>query len=76
MSGSTLHATTAHRSFLAFDFGTQRVGVATGNTLTRSARPLRTIAAKRASPSADTVASGCACLISELPTATPTRRVP
>jgi putative Holliday junction resolvase len=34
----------AHRSFLAFDFGTRRVGVATGNTLTRSAQPLRTIA--------------------------------
>jgi putative Holliday junction resolvase len=36
---------TVHRSFLAFDFGTLRVGVATGNTLTRNARPLRTIAA-------------------------------
>ena len=36
---------TAHRSFLAFDFGTQRVGVAGGNSLTRSAQPLRTIAA-------------------------------
>lgn len=35
---------TAPLSFLAFDFGTQRVGVATGNTLTRSAQPLRTIA--------------------------------
>ena len=45
MSGSTLHATTPHRSFLAFDFGTLRVGVATGNTLTRSAQPLRSIAA-------------------------------
>jgi putative Holliday junction resolvase len=33
-------------SFLAFDFGTRRVGVATGNTLTRAARPLRTIAAE------------------------------
>jgi putative holliday junction resolvase len=32
-------------SFLAFDFGTQRVGVASGNTLTRSATPLRTVAA-------------------------------
>ena len=32
-------------SFLAFDFGTRRVGVAVGNTLTRSARPLRTITA-------------------------------
>jgi putative Holliday junction resolvase len=33
-------------SFLAFDFGTRRVGVATGNTLTRSAAPLCTIAAE------------------------------
>ena len=32
------------RSFLAFDFGTQRIGVATGNTLTRRAAPLRTLA--------------------------------
>jgi len=32
------------RSFLAFDFGTLRVGVASGNTVTRAARPLRTIA--------------------------------
>ena len=30
-------------SYLAFDFGTRRIGVATGNTLTRSAWPLRTI---------------------------------
>ena len=35
---------TAHRSFLAFDFGTRRIGVASGNSLTRSAQPLRTIA--------------------------------
>jgi putative Holliday junction resolvase len=35
---------TAPLSFLAFDFGTKRVGVATGNTLTRQAQPLRTIA--------------------------------
>ena len=33
------------RSFLAFDFGTKRVGVASGNSLTRSATPLTTIAA-------------------------------
>jgi putative Holliday junction resolvase len=33
-------------SFLAFDFGTKRVGVAVGNTLTRGAQPLRTIAAE------------------------------
>jgi putative holliday junction resolvase len=34
------------RSFLAFDFGTKRVGVASGNTLTRTATPLRTVAAE------------------------------
>jgi putative Holliday junction resolvase len=34
------------RSFLAFDFGTKRVGVATGNTVTRSSTPLRTVAAE------------------------------
>jgi len=34
------------RSFLAFDFGTKRVGVASGNSLTRSATPLRTVAAE------------------------------
>ncbi|MBX3634403.1 Holliday junction resolvase RuvX [Piscinibacter sp.] len=34
------------RSFLAFDFGLKRVGVAAGNSLTRQATPLRTIAAE------------------------------
>ena len=40
------------RSYLAFDFGTRRVGVATGNALTGTATPLTTIAARarRASP--------------------------
>ena len=38
-------ALSAPRSFLAFDFGTRRVGVATGNTVSRTAQPLRTIAA-------------------------------
>jgi putative Holliday junction resolvase len=33
-------------SFIAFDFGTKRIGVATGNTLTRSATPLRTVTAE------------------------------
>ena len=33
-------------SFLAFDFGSLRVGVAVGNTLLQSAQPLRTIAAE------------------------------
>jgi len=32
------------RSYLAFDFGTRRVGVASGNALTRTATPLATIA--------------------------------
>ncbi|MEO5698261.1 MAG: Holliday junction resolvase RuvX [Burkholderiaceae bacterium] len=34
------------RSLLAFDFGTRRIGVASGNTLTGHAEPLRTIAAE------------------------------
>ena len=34
----------AVRSFLAFDYGTKRVGVATGNTLMCLAQPLRTLA--------------------------------
>lgn len=38
-------ATGSATSFLAFDFGTRRVGVASGNALTRSATPLATIAA-------------------------------
>ena len=33
-------------TFLAFDFGTRRVGVATGNSLTRTATPLATVAAE------------------------------
>ncbi len=36
----------APRTFLAFDYGSKRVGVASGNTLTRSATPLRTVAAE------------------------------
>jgi putative Holliday junction resolvase len=39
-------AAALHRSFLAFDYGLRRVGVAAGNSLTRSARPLRTVAAE------------------------------
>jgi putative pre-16S rRNA nuclease len=34
------------RSYLAFDFGTRRVGVATGNTLTGTATALTTVAAE------------------------------
>jgi len=35
---------------LAFDFGTRRVGVAVGNTLTRIAHPLATIDAEASAP--------------------------
>ncbi len=34
------------QSFLAFDFGTKRVGVATGSIVLRRAQPLKTIAAE------------------------------
>jgi putative Holliday junction resolvase len=34
------------QTFLAFDYGLKRVGVATGNTLMRQAQPLKTIAAE------------------------------
>jgi putative Holliday junction resolvase len=36
------------QSFLAFDFGAKRTGVASGNTVTRSATPLKTIATEQA----------------------------
>jgi putative Holliday junction resolvase len=35
---------------LAFDFGMKRIGIAVGQTVTRSARPLVTIAAKAGTP--------------------------
>ena len=31
------------RTILAFDYGTRRIGVAVGNTITRTARPLQTV---------------------------------
>ena len=34
------------QSFIAFDFGTQRTGVAVGNRLTRTAQPLTTVKAE------------------------------
>jgi len=49
MSGvSSPEVLTAGRvlSYLSFDFGTKRVGVASGNTLIRQASPLRTVAAE------------------------------
>jgi putative holliday junction resolvase len=36
----------AQQSFVAFDFGTQRTGVAVGNRLTRTAQPVKTIQAE------------------------------
>lgn len=46
MPGSTRVDSPARavRSFLAFDYGTKRVGVATGNTLMKLTQPLRTLA--------------------------------
>jgi putative Holliday junction resolvase len=44
MSG--LSRSTAPQSFLSFDFGSKRVGVASGNALTGTATPLTTIAAE------------------------------
>ncbi len=35
-----------HRMFLAYDYGLKRTGVASGNRLTRSATPLKTIKAE------------------------------
>ncbi len=46
MSGSPTARPASPASFLAFDFGTRRVGVASGNTVSRQASPLRTIAAE------------------------------
>jgi putative pre-16S rRNA nuclease len=43
-AGAASGGSRAVRSFLAFDYGTRRVGVATGNTLMRLAQPLRTLA--------------------------------
>jgi putative Holliday junction resolvase len=42
----TLGATGRRQSFLAFDFGLKRTGVATGNSLMRQATALNTIAAE------------------------------
>ncbi|MDD5056933.1 MAG: Holliday junction resolvase RuvX [Sideroxydans sp.] len=40
-SGMTIHI--PHGTLLAFDFGTKRIGIAVGNTITSTARPLSTI---------------------------------
>jgi putative Holliday junction resolvase len=41
---------------LAFDFGTKRIGVAIGQRVTKMARPLLTLPAKKGTPSWDKVA--------------------
>ena len=47
--GATVRrAAGAQRSFLAFDYGARRVGVACGNSVTRTATPLATVAAQGA----------------------------
>src|SRR4051794_41951672 len=46
MSPALASFSTPPLTFLAFDFGARRVGVATGNSLTRTATPLATVAAE------------------------------
>ncbi len=41
---AALGPTSAEHSYLAFDFGVKRIGVASGNTVTRSATPVCTVA--------------------------------
>lgn len=41
---------------LAFDFGLKRIGVAVGQTVTLSARPLKTLTAKKGVPSKEIIA--------------------
>lgn len=43
------------RILLGFDFGTKRIGVAVGQTVTRTARPLETLPAKQGEPHWDSV---------------------
>lgn len=45
---ATLARSSSPITVLAFDFGTKRIGVAVGNTLTRAAAPLATLAGERA----------------------------
>jgi putative Holliday junction resolvase len=44
MNASATLPTRRDQTFLAFDFGTRRVGVASGNTVTHTSQPLLTIA--------------------------------
>ena len=45
------------RCILAFDYGTQRIGVAVGQTITRTASPLSAIPAKDGVPRWETIAA-------------------
>ncbi len=44
-------------SYLAFDFGTRRIGVASGNAVTRTATPLRTLEAASGRPPLQAIAT-------------------
>jgi putative holliday junction resolvase len=46
IASATTAVPTQQHSFLAFDFGTQRTGVAVGNRLTRTAQAVKTIKAE------------------------------
>ena len=46
MSAMLAATVSSQRSFLAFDFGLRRVGVAGGNSVTRTAQALKTVAAE------------------------------
>lgn len=49
--GAEAHARVdSPRTFLAFDFGTRRIGVASGNSVSGTASPLATIAAAQSEP--------------------------
>lgn len=43
------------RTVLAFDFGLRRIGIAVGNTLTRTAEPLSTLVARDGRPDWDAI---------------------
>jgi putative Holliday junction resolvase len=43
-------ATTANKTILAFDFGTSKIGVAVGQTITRTATPLAMLRARHGVP--------------------------
>lgn len=52
----TDHQTSPPRILMAFDFGMKRIGVAVGQTVTQTARPLDTLQAKDGMPHWETVA--------------------